>query len=330
MDDLLQQSAQPANDDTSPPPRKRRLRGIFVGKNGIRWGWRILLFIAVFAAAAFSLFKLNIHVFGRMPHDATHLTLLPFLRGEFIQIISLTVALAVMAAIERRPLLSFGLQGPAGWKRFASGLICGFAAVSLTVLLLMQMHVLTLDAPTEQGAIVWWRALAWGGLFLMVALFEESALRGYLQYTLGRGIGFWWSAIVLAALFGGLHGSNPGETPVGLISAAGFGLVLCLSLWYTGSLLWAIGFHATWDWGESYFYGTSDSGTILDHRLFTAHPLGNVLLSGGKTGPEGSVLVLVLLVVMAVLMRLWWGRRTTSPFAGSGWKPWKPARGGKL
>jgi hypothetical protein len=33
------------------------------------------------------------------------------------------------------------------------------------------------------------------------------------------------------------------------------------------------------------------------------------------------MLVLVLLVVMAVLMGLWWGRRTSSPFAGNGWKP---------
>jgi uncharacterized protein len=227
----------------------------------------------------------------------------------------------VMSAIERRPLLSFGLQGSAAWARFGSGVICGFAAVSLTVFLLMQMHVLTLDTPSEYGAIVWLRALAWGGLFLLVGLFEESALRGYLQHTLGRGIGFWWSAILLSVLFGGLHGSNPGETPVGLITAGGFGIVLCLSLWYTGSLFWAIGFHAAWDWGESFFYGTSDSGTVVDHRFFTAHPLGNVLLSGGKTGPEGSVLVLVLLVVMAVLMRLWWGHRTTSPFAGHGWKP---------
>jgi membrane protease YdiL (CAAX protease family) len=138
---------------------------------------------------------------------------------------------------------------------------------------------------------------------------------------LGRGIGFWWSAILLSVLFGGLHGPNPGETPVGLITVGAFGIVLCLSLWYTGSLFWAIGFHAAWDWGESFFYGTSDSGTVVDHRFFTAHPLGNVLLSGGKTGPEGSVLVLVMLVVTPVLMRLWWGRRTTSPFAGNGWKP---------
>jgi uncharacterized protein len=325
LDDLPQQSTRTINDKTPPARRKRRVRWVFVGNYGLRWGWRIVLFVAIFLAVMFGLAKLQHYVFEPIAVSMTRLTLFPFYLGECIQIISLTVALAVMSAIERRPLLSFGLQGPAGWTRFGSGLICGFVAVSLTVSLLMQMRVLTLDAPSENGAVVWSRALAWGGIFLLVGFFEESALRGYLQYTLGRGIGFWWSAILLSILFAGVHGSNPGETPVGLISAGGFALVLCLSLWYTGSLFWAIGFHAAWDWGESYFYGTSDSGTVVDHRFFTAHPLGNVLLSGGKTGPEGSVLVLVLLVVAAVLMRLWWGRRTTSPFGGNGWKP---ARGG--
>jgi membrane protease YdiL (CAAX protease family) len=321
LDDSLQQSAQTTHDLTTSARSKRLLRRVFVGNHGIRWPWRIALFIATFLGVAFGMAKLLHYVFGPIPNSESLLTLLPFYLGECVQIVSLMVALAVVSAIERRPMLSFGLQGSAGWSRFAGGLICGFVAISVTVFALMQMHVLTLDAPTAHGATAWLGALAWGGVFLLVAIFEESALRGYLQYTLTQGIGFWWSAILLSVLFGGLHGSNPGETPVGLISAGAFGIVFCLSLWYTGSLFWAIGFHAAWDWGESYFYGTSDSGTLVDHRFFTAHPFGNVLLSGGKTGPEGSVLALVLLAVVAVLMRLWWGRRTTSPFSGNGWKP---------
>jgi uncharacterized protein len=98
-------------------------------------------------------------------------------------------------------------------------------------------------------------------------------------------------------------------------------VVCSLSLWYTGSLFWAIGFHAAWDWGESYFYGASDSGGLVGHHLFTVHPMGNVLFSGGSTGPEGSIMILPLLGVIALLMRLWWGRRITSPFSGSAWKP---------
>ena len=150
-------------------------------------------------------------------------------------------------------------------------------------------------------------------MFLMVAFFEESTLRGYLQFTLTRGIGFWWGALLLSLLFGFSHGTNPGETPVGLFAAAGVGLVFCLSLWYTGSLWWAVGFHASWDWAESYFYGTSDSGLVVRGHLLGEHPIGPRLWSGGTTGPEGSLLVLALLVIMALLMWLWWGRRVRVP-----------------
>ncbi len=171
------------------------------------------------------------------------------------------------------------------------------------------------------ASTVWKYALGWGVLFLVVAVFEESTLRGYLQFTLTRGIGFWWGALLLSFLFGFSHGTNPGETPVGLFGAAAVGLVFCLSLWYTGSLWWALGCHASWDWAESYFYGTSDSGLKAQGHLFGEHPTGPLLWSGGTTGPEGSLLALVLLAIMALAMWLWWGRRVESPFRDSGWRP---------
>jgi hypothetical protein len=75
-----------------------------------------------------------------------------------------------------------------------------------------------------------------------------------------------------------------------------------LSIWYTGSLWWAIGFHATWDWGETYFYGTPNSGVAGEGHFLTAHPVGNILFSGGATGPEGSLLVLPTIVLLAIIL----------------------------
>ncbi|MGB7191781.1 MAG: CPBP family intramembrane glutamic endopeptidase [Acidobacteriaceae bacterium] len=146
-------------------------------------------------------------------------------------------------------------------------------------------------------------------------------MRGYLQFTMTRGVGFWWGALVFSLLFGLGHTVNAGESPIGLFSAGAFGLVCCVSLWYTGSLWWAVGFHAAWDWGESYFYGTADSGLVSQGHLFGEHPLGKILWSGGKTGPEGSLLIVPLLAIIAILMWLWWGRRGKSPFQGQAWRP---------
>lgn len=100
------------------------------------------------------------------------------------------------------------------------------------------------------------------------------------------------------------HSGNAGETHIGEISAGLYGLVICISIWYTRSLWWAIGFHAAWDWAESYFYGTSDSGMISQGRLLATAPRGNIYLSGGPTGPEGSVFVFVALAAVALVMVL--------------------------
>jgi hypothetical protein len=98
-----------------------------------------------------------------------------------------------------------------------------------------------------------------------------------------------------------------------ILSVVGLGgFVFCLSLWYAKSLWWAVGFHAGWDWGQSYLYGTPDSGLLAEGHLLSSHPSGNSLWSGGATGPEGSLVILPLLVTMAVGMRIWWGREKKS------------------
>ena len=160
--------------------------------------------------------------------------------------------------------------------------------------------------------------LAWLIVMLVVAAFEECFVRGYLLWTLGRGIGFWWAALVLSVVFGAVHSRNPGESPLGLIAAWLVGLVFCLSIWYTRSLWWAIGFHATWDWGETYFYGTPNSGVVAQGHLLTARPLCNLLSSGGATGPEGSWMVfpVVLLIVLVIHVSLRVNFRTRQGLAG--------------
>ncbi len=313
------------NDTRNPPAssgaqraateRGTRLRRIFINRDGLRPGWGALLFIAIFAGVAVGLSFVARH-FVRRPADFHEVPPGIMLLMECIQLAAVILATAALAALERRPFTAFGLRGEARGIRFASGAACGFAALSALVLTLWQAGLLQLHASATDGGEIAKQAALWALVFVLTGLCEEMLLRGYLQYTLARRVGFWWATLLLSALFGAIHGWNPGETPVGLVVAMAIGAVFCVSLWYTGSLWWAIGFHAAWDWGESYFYGTSDSGELASGSLFTAHPVGNVLLSGGATGPEGSVLVFALLVVIVVAMRAWWGRRNVgSPFA---------------
>ena len=122
--------------------------------------------------------------------------------------------------------------------------------------------------------------------------------------------GFWYAAWVTSAYFGYMHVSNPGETGIGIFAAAFIGFVLCVSVRVTGSAWWAIGCHAGWDWGETYFYGTADSGLTARGCYLTSTPAGNPLWSGGAVGPEGSLLVLAAILFLLVLVLIY-GRLST-------------------
>ncbi|MFP5230326.1 MAG: CPBP family intramembrane glutamic endopeptidase [Acidobacteriota bacterium] len=318
----IPQEPPPGAPESLALPPRRELPWLFVGRNGIRAGWSALAFYALFFVMAiavslvikFALHPKNIPRGGAMS---------PWLgianeAGQFLLVVAATW---IMSRIERRPLLFYGFQGRARLVRFFSGLVCGFAAISGLVFVLAKLGYIAIEGRLLSGAAAWHYALLWGLVFLCVGFFEESFLRGYAQFTLTRGLGFWGGALILSFLFGFGHGSNPGESPVGLFAAGAVGLLFCLSLWYTGSLWWAVGFHAAWDWGESYFYGTADSGMQVRGHLFGSHPIGKLLWSGGSTGPEGSLLVLPLLLVIALLMAAWWEKRGEKPFKTMAWKP---------
>ena len=115
--------------------------------------------------------------------------------------------------------------------------------------------------------------------------------------------------MLLSVAFALGHVGNGGESFLGLIEVGAGGLVFCLSLCYPKSLFWAVGFHAGWDWAQSYFYGTPDSGLVMKEHLMASHPSGKPLWSGGATGPEGSLLILPLLIMMATGMWIWWSRK---------------------
>jgi uncharacterized protein len=126
--------------------------------------------------------------------------------------------------------------------------------------------------------------------------------------------GFWDAAWVTSVLFGAGHTGNPGESWVGIFSAAGIGVVFCASVKLTGSAWWAIGCHAAWDWGQSYLYGTPDSGLMASkHLLNSTYSLDHVIWSGGTTGPEGSILIIPIMLFILLVALVQYGRKRQAP-----------------
>jgi CAAX protease family protein len=290
------------------PKRKLTLRTGFVGAQGIRSGWSMLIFLAIILAQVLLTRVPVNHLLHYMNHKQG-LETWGAVVGIAIPALLVFVATAIMARIEKRPVLSYGFIGERKLSRFFLGIVGGIAALSALVLALKMSGLLIFDGQLLRGKGAWAYGLQWGLAFVLTAWFEESLLRGYLQSALTRGIGFWGAALLLSVGFGALHLPNHGESPIGILSVVGIGLVFCLSLWLTKSLYWAVGLHAGWDWAESYLYGVGNSGQVSAGHLFATHPSGGLLWSGGATGPEGSIYVIPTTAVIALGVWIAWSRK---------------------
>jgi uncharacterized protein len=321
------------------------IRDIFLGADGLRAGWGMILFVALSVAMVFLLGSVTQTIEDlyhgpetapatqTQPGTQSEASMAPgfIFRSEGVACVGVLLATWLMAKIERRPLATYGFRRQRRTRNFLAGFAWGVALLSLLVILLRATGFLVFDQRLLSGSSIARYGAIWLGNFLIIALFEELVSRGYPQFTLTRGLsglyrwlfrtayantlGFWTAALVLSFAFGLNHGSNPGESPLGLLSAGLIGLLWCFSLWRTGSLWWAIGFHMAWDWAESFLYGVADSGLMIKGHLLATHPVGQAYLSGGVTGPEGSLLLLpVALAGVAVIF-------FTLPRTNSGYQP---------
>jgi membrane protease YdiL (CAAX protease family) len=221
---------------------------------------------------------------------------------EFGVLVAAVLPALVLARVERRRWGAYGLPpGRAFGKLFWVGTVWGFASISLLLAALYGLRVFEVGHLAMHGARIVRFAAFWGLYFVLVGLYEEFLVRGYSQLTLTRAIGFWPAAVVLSCLFGVIHMGNGGEAWPGLLAASAIGFFFCLTLRRTGNLWFAVGFHAAWDWGETFFYSVPDSGTLFPGHLLRASIHGPTWLSGGTVGPEGSLLCFVVIAAVWVV-----------------------------
>jgi CAAX protease family protein len=281
---------------------------MFRGPNGIRAGWRALIFLAIvaglIAVANLAVYIVLHFILHRPPHMQMAASLSPAAAAisDGSIFVFTAVAALIMSRIEHRKWGVYGLPARYAFRsHFWTGTLIGFLAISASLLAIFVLHGFELTGIAIHGKTLVLAILAWSGAFVLVGLGEEFSFRGYLQYTLTTGMGFWPSAILLSALFGLAHAFNPGETKAGLLSVVCFALLFCFILRRTGNLWWVVGFHAGWDWGQTFFYGVPDSGLPAYHNLFNCAFQGPRWLTGGTVGPEASVFTPIVLLIVGVV-----------------------------
>jgi uncharacterized protein len=227
------------------------------------------------------------------------------LATKFVTAFFVSLATWEVSRIEKRPLDDYGIPlRKAFGKRFWEGCIWGFAMLSAILLVLRVLGSFQIDSVALSGVAVYRYALGWAAAFLLVSISEELSFRGYWLFSISRRLRFWRGALFVSTIFAVAHISNHGENVVGILQVFAFGMLLCLTIRRTGTLWFALGFHAAWDWAETFFYGTPDSGLLGDGRLLNTSVHGPSWLTGGTAGPEGSVIALLVLLLCAFLIHL--------------------------
>jgi membrane protease YdiL (CAAX protease family) len=295
----VESPAPPPNSTSQPTsPPESLPRALFVGPSGLRAGWRLgIYFAAFFALLYFISAVINFVISRPRPHQPPRLW--GFLLAECISLAAALLPAFAMSRIERRPFGAYGLPlHDTFGKLFWAGVLWGITAITLLLIVMRGLGAFYFGGFALHGTHVLKFAAFWGVLFLAVALFEEFVTRGYSQFTLAEGIGFWPSAVILSAAFGAIHLGNQGESWVGALGAASIGLFFCLTLKRTGTLWFAVGTHASWNWGETFLYSVPDSGLLAPGHLLNSSFHGSRWLTGGSVGPEGSLLVFVVIALM--------------------------------
>ena len=289
------------------PPRRNP---VLFNDRGLRAGWRLIIYILLIASSftfiGFVAKKLGAPTRGVPPPQAV-------LTQELVAFGVVFGCALVMSRIERRSPGEYGLPiAETFGRKFWLGMLLGLVEISLLIGLISAFGGYSFGsiALSPKGIFGW--GLLHLVLFTVVGFFEEFMFRGYTQFTLADGIGFWPAALILSLGFGAVHLGNPGEGLVGAASVALVGIFFAFTLRRTGNLWYAVGLHASFDWGETYLFSVPNSGTFMQGHLSNSILHGAKWLTGGTVGPEGSVFCFLTMGLQFLVVIWLFPKKTTT------------------
>jgi membrane protease YdiL (CAAX protease family) len=202
--------------------------------------------------------------------------------------------------IERRPFPGTewtldGYTGEALTGFFLAPALLGLAAIGI----LLSGHLEWTDIIWEPSTLF----ISFGWMTL-IAFSEELVFRGYILGNLMKCIPNKWIALgVSSILFAAYHAITPGIHTLAFVNLLLAGMLLGINYIFTRNLWFSFLLHVGWNFFEGPILGFRVSGTTFP-SLFQAEPNGDLFITGGDYGLEGSMLM-TLLLLAAILVLAW-------------------------
>jgi membrane protease YdiL (CAAX protease family) len=143
--------------------------------------------------------------------------------------------------------------------------------------------------------------------FAVVAIVEETLLRGYILNNLMHSFNKYVALIVSSILFALMHGFNDNVDLFALTVIFLAGILLGISYVYTKNLWFPIALHFSWNLFQT-LYGFNVSGkkvySIVEFRINESN-----LLNGGAFGFEGSYLSVIAEIIVIIVIGMYYNKK---------------------
>jgi membrane protease YdiL (CAAX protease family) len=269
----------------------------------LRAGWRILAFILILMAIAAGGQTAVRAALGGLPRGSTLV----------LAIIAVAATIAVLVArrfLDRKAFISLGLsQIGSAWKDLLFGFALSAAMAGLVLWLMVVFGFVSNVQVNWSGSATILLLLSLLLPNMIVGYWEELVFRGYLLQNMIEGMGLKLAVVTSCLLYGLLHAGNPNATLLSSVIIVLFGYLRIYGYLSTGLLWLSMGMHIGWNFFQSAVFGFAASGHVEDQTLFSHDPAAPDWLTGGEFGPEGSVLIIPVLLLALFAMYLWTKRR---------------------
>lgn len=292
------------------------MKNFFRNKEEGRWrsGWRIFGFLILFWTFA-SLIFLGKSFFP----DITKREYMANYSLLIVSILAFAATLSVFIARKKLDKMSFGSLGLSFNKQALKDIVFGFflsaAMAGSFLLILYSFGLLEYEGINFSEAFTGEGFVALMGTFSMVAMllllletmlvgyWEELVFRGYLFQNMTHGMGLKWAVLISCVIYGLIHASNPNATVLSSVIIIAFGFLRIYGYLATKMLWLSMGMHIGWNFFQGPIFGFAASGhtkaTLIQHS-FTSD---KSYLTGGEFGPEGSIIILPILLITLFVMR---------------------------
>jgi membrane protease YdiL (CAAX protease family) len=282
---------------------------IFFNSAGrLRSGWRVLIFIALFAAILFLLSSLVRAVYALLLNSAPALNTQPLVEDLIYRLLfggtALLAGFICTRWLEGLPWRALGLSFHPRWLRdLLLGSVIGIAALALAIIIATLAGGLSFTISGRDFAVAVIKTLIGSSIiFVVAALAEEALFRGYPLQTLARAHLVWVAIVLTSILFAAAHFSNPNSTLLGLVNTALAGVWFVIAYLRTRTLWLPLGLHWSWNWALAAVFGLPVSGmtNLAPYPLLRGADLGPAWLTGGGYGIEGGIACTISLVVFMI------------------------------